>query len=399
VQVVGAFFDGCPNCDRTDKPHPLEVSYDYAAWAARDLLSQWRSRPLGVWSYRELLPLGAGLNPISLGEGATPLTRVADDGHARLWVKNETRNPTGAHKDRFHSVGVSMAQFLGFDRTTSGTTGNHGASLAAYAALANMRCLIFCDPASPDVLRHMAQLYGADVVVTRKRHEHLAWLTHERGWFPSTGLTPMPVGNPYGLEGYKSIAYEIFFQLGGNMPAHVVVPVAKGDALYGPWKGFNELQALGHRSQPLPRMHAAQSTGCDPVVQGFAAHADVVPVHPNPKTIALSIGDATAAPLSLSTLYDSGGSAEAVSDHDILAAMRRLARAGIAAEPSGAAAFAAAAQMNARGVFAPDEDVVCIATGAAVKWPAELEMAIMAHELRDDDTTAVRAWIDGRMLS
>jgi threonine synthase len=322
-----------------------------------------------------------------------------DSGKARIWIKNETRNPTGAHKDRFHSVGVSMARKLGFDRSTSGTTGNHGASLAAYTALAGMRCIIFCHPLSPVVLRQLAQLHGADVVVTQNRYEHLAWLTHERGWFPSTGLTPSPVGNPYGLEGYKSIGYEIFFQLGMRMPQHVLVPVAKGDALYGPWKGLKEIAALGHSNQPLPRMYAVQSTGCDPVVQGFEQKLKTVPVHPAPDTIALSIGDATAAPISLSTLYDSGGAAVAVSDSNILAAVRLLAKIGIAAEPSGASSVAAAVKLNAEGAFGKDEDVVCVVTGAAVKWPRELEMAVESHELLDKDAGAIRAWIDGRAQS
>jgi len=396
---LAPLFDGCIACGSEGARNPFEVVYDYAGWRSAGLLDAWRKRPPGVWSYRELLPLPEADEPVTLGEGGTPLTPVPDSGPARLWIKNEARNPTGAHKDRFHSVGVSMARMHGFDRSTSGTTGNHGASLAAYTALANMRCIIFCHPQSPTVLRHLAQLHGADVVVTKNRYEHLAWLTHERGWFPSTGLTPRPVGNPYGIEGYKSIGYEIFFQLGGRMPNHVLVPVAKGDALYGPWKGLKEIAALGHTGEPLPRMHAVQSTGCDPVVQGFEQKLKIVPVHPNPDTIALSIGDATAAPLSLSTLYDSRGAAVAVSDDEILAAVRRLARIGVAAEPSGAASIAAAFKMNAEGVFAPGENVVSVVTGAAVKWPHELGLAVESHELQDKDAGAIRAWIDGRSRS
>jgi len=396
---LGPLFDGCMACGSERARPPLEVVYDCEGWRSRGLLEEWRKRTPGVWSYRELLPLPVSDAPLTLGEGGTPLMPIPDSGPARLWIKNETRNPTGAHKDRFHSVGVSMARKLGFDRSTSGTTGNHGASLAAYTALGDMRCIIFCHPQSPVVLRHLAQLHGADVVVTKNRYEHLAWLTHERGWFPSTGLTPMPVGNPYGVEGYKSIGYEIFFQLGGHMPHHVLVPVAKGDALYGPWKGFKEIAALGHVGEPLPRMYAVQSTGCDPVVRGFEQKSKSVPVHPNPDTIALSIGDATAAPIALSTLYDSGGRAVAVSDAEILAAVRRLARVGVAAEPSGAASVAAAIKMNAQGAFAPGDDVICIVTGAAVKWPRELEMAIESHELQDKDATAIRAWIDARAQS
>jgi threonine synthase len=389
---LGPYFAGCPHCARSDRAAALEVVYDYDHYRNRGTLDSWQGRG-GVWSFRELLPLPPGTAPCTLAEGNTPLLPIRTPGPGRIWLKDETRNPTGAHKDRFHSVSVSMARSLGLRKATAATTGNHGTSLAAYAAKAGMHCLVFCDVRSPAVLRQAMQVYGARVATLQKRGQHLEWLVRERGWYPSTAMTPMPTATPYGVEGYKTIAYELFQQLGGRMPGRVVVPVAVGDILYGPWKGFRELRALGAGGE-LPRMHAVQAAGCAPIVEGFRTGAKEVPVHPDPRTIAVSIGDETAAAVTLETIRDSGGTAEAVSDDDIVDAMRALAREGIIAEPAGASSLAAALQMQRSGAFTPNEDVVCIVTGAGVKWPTELALAADPHELRDEDASTVRAWID-----
>jgi threonine synthase len=385
------YSTGCPACADQGRVASLEVIYDYDALRRRDVLRTW-TNPAGVWSFSELLPLAPGQTPVSLAEGNTPLTRLRS-APGRLWIKDETRNPTGAHKDRFHSVSVSMARVLGKSKVTASTTGNHGTSLAAYAAKAGMQCLIFCDVRAPAVLRQAMQVYGARVATFSRRQQHLAWLVRERGWYPSTAMTPMPVATPYGVEGYKTIAYEIFLQLGARMPARLIVPVAVGDILYGPWKGFRELQRLG-ATGALPRMHAVQAAGCDPIVQGFKARANEVPVHPNPQTIATSIGDETASAVSLETVYESNGTAESVTDDEIVAAMKALAKEGIIAEPAGAASVAAALAMQRRGELPPDEDVVCIVTGAGIKWPNELGLAADPHELRDEDHNTIRAWLD-----
>jgi threonine synthase len=171
------------------------------------------------------------------------------------------------------------------------------------------------------------------------------------------------------------------------------VPTSGGDAVYGPWKGFRELRALG-AAGPLPRMVAVQASGCDPIVRGWRAGAVEVPVHPDPRTIAVSIADETGGPASLRALAESGGSAEAVPDAALLDAMRRLAAQGIAVEPSSAASVAAALAMVARGELAAGEDVVCVLTGSGAKWPDALLDALEPRELRDATPAAVRAWIE-----
>ena len=387
-------FTGCPQCGVEANPGILEVRYDYDALRAAGVLQTWKDRRPALWAYHELLPLADPAQAVSLHEGGTPLIRLEVPGPGRIWVKDETRNPTGAHKDRFQSSSISMARSFGLRKVVASTTGNHGTAAAAYAARAGLSSLIFCDPRAPKVLRDLIQLYGGRVVLLESRKSFLALMVNELGWYPSTGLTPNPVGTPYGVEGYKSIAYEVYFQLGEKFPGRMVIPVASGDIFYGPWKGFQELQRLGARSAgPLPKMYVAQSSGCDPIVQGIKAHADVVPTHAHPNTIALSIGDATAAAIALTTAYESDGGGQSVSDEDIIAAVRLLARAGLAAEPSGAAGVAAALAQQRLGQIGANEDVVCIMTGAAVKWPETISLGVAAHELHDQDPELIEAWV------
>ncbi len=388
---LGPEFAGCAACAARGRAGALEVAYADAAFEP-GLLDAWSSRPGGVWRFRELLPLPAGIEPITLEEGGTPLVRLDAPGAARIWLKDETRNPTGAFKDRFQSVSLSMARQLGFRKVTASTTGNHGTSMAAYAAKGGLSCLAFCDPRAPVLQRRLMQALGARVAVLPTRRDHLAWLVRERGWYPSTYMTPMPVATPFGVEGYKTIGHEVYFQLGRRFPSRLLAPTAIGDVLYGPWKGFREIARLGAEG-PLPKMVAVQAAGCDPIVQAFRAGADVVPVHPAPDTIALSIGDDTAGPITLATLRESGGEAVAVSDDAIVAAMRTLARQAIVVEPSSAATVAAALAMAAEGRLAPGEDVVCVLTGAGAKWPDEVARIAEPAELAEHDPAAFRGWI------
>jgi threonine synthase len=391
--TLGPHFFGCPNCRTGDQGWPLEVVYDYAGFEASDILKRWGAHDGSLWRFRDLLPLPQNVSPITLQEGGTPLVALDVSGPGRLWVKDETRNPTGAFKDRFHTVSLSMARALGYAKVTASTTGNHGTSMAAYAAKGQLRSLVFCDPRAPEVQRRVMQLFGAHVGVLGERGDHLQWLVRERGWYPSTYMSPMPVATPYGVEGYKTIGYEVYFQLGRRFPAYMLVPVAMGDVLYGPWKGFRELQHLGAEGA-LPRMVAVQAAGCDPIVQGFRHRANEVPVHSSPDTIAVSIADPTAGPASLKALYDSDGLAISVTDAAIIEAMRVLARSGIVVEPSSAASVAGALLMRQRAEINVHDDVVCLLTGSGVKWPDHLLHAIDAHELQDQDPTTVRAWIE-----
>lgn len=393
---AAGLFEGCPACASAGTAQPLEVVYDYEELARGEVVRAWKARLPGLWRFRELLPLPGDAAPVSLAEGGTPLVRLDLPGPGRIWLKDESRNPTGAFKDRFQAVSVSMARALGYRKVTTPTAGNHGTSLAAYAARAGLRCLVFCAPETPDIHRRLMRLYGARVSVLKERREHLDWLVRERGWYPSTFVSPMPIATPYGVEGYKTIAFELFEQLGDRMPGRVVVPVTAGDAIYGPWKGFQELARVGAPGK-LPAMIAVQAAGCDPVVRAFRAGAREVGVHPHPRTIATSISGASGGAVSLTAVYESGGAAMAVPDDEILAAVRQLGRRGFAVEPSSAAPLAAVLQLQRARAIADDEDVVCVLTGAAARWPEALREALRdvpeAEELHEDDREVVRSWI------
>jgi threonine synthase len=390
-EALGPRFEGCARCAARGRVASLEVRYDYAQVRRAGALEAWPRRPGGLWRFRELLPVGEESLPVTLEEGGTPLLRLPTPGPGRIWIKDETRNPTGAFKDRFHAVSLSVARALGFRKVAASTTGNHGTSLAAYAARAELDCVVFCDPRAPAVQRRLMQFFGAHVAVLATRRQHLAWLVRERKWYPSTNMTPRPVGTPFGAEGYKTIAFEIFGQL-GRMPEAVFVPVAAGDGLYGSWKGFRELRELGVEDRP-PRMVAVQAAGCDPVVQGFVQGLTTVPVHPSPQTCALSIADETAGAVALRALRESAGAAVAVSDEALGMAARVLARLGLAVEPAAAASVAGALAEQQAGRLGAQEDVVCLVTGALVKWPDVLEGAVDGQELADPTDQAVQEWV------
>jgi threonine synthase len=390
-EPLGPHFEGCARCATLGRAASLEVRYDYPRIRHEELFAP-AGPSDGLWRFRALLPLDPnGTAPITLQEGHTPLLALPGDGPGRIWIKDETRNPTGAFKDRFQAVSLSVARSMGFRKVVASTTGNHGTSLAAYAARAGLECVVFCDPRAPVVQRRLMRFFGARVAVLAARRQHLAWLVREQKWYPSTNMTPRPVGTPYGVEGYKTIAFEVVEQL-GRPPDAMFVPVAAGDGLYGPWKGFRELRELGIAAT-APRMVAVQAAGCDPVVQGFTRGLTTVPVHPDPRTCALSIADETAGTVSLRALRESGGAAVSVGDHDIVAAMRRVAQLGIALEPSGAASVAGALAEQRAGRIRADQDVVCIVTGALVKWPDDLAAAVDDAELTDPSEESVRRWV------
>ncbi|MBI4553658.1 MAG: pyridoxal-phosphate dependent enzyme [Candidatus Latescibacteria bacterium] len=375
---IGPMFHGCPLCRAAGTVAALGVTYDYDAIARALNINEWNvpSQSHSIWRFRALLPVSDPRCIVSLGEGNTALVRprvvCEETGLNELYIKNETTNPTWAFKDRFHAASISMAKALGFTKVTASTTGNHGSSAAAYAAAAGMAsCAIFCHPESSVLQRNMIQLYGGTAFVLKDRDRYLEALVTDHGYYPSTTMEPMPVGTPYGVEGYKTIGYEIFLQLGRRVPDHLFCPISAGDSLYGPWKGFRELRLMGI-SDRLPRMHGAQAAGCNPYVRSFQQGLNEVVVHPDPRSIALSIRDEMGGKPALQAIYESGGDATDVTDEEILHAVRLLARSGFLVEPSSAASVACAMKASREGRIRRDQTVVCLITGSGAKWPEVL---------------------------
>tara|TARA_B100000029_G_scaffold516832_1_gene635673 strand:- start:11659 stop:14019 length:2361 start_codon:yes stop_codon:yes gene_type:complete len=372
-------FYGCTSCDSANQP-ALTVTYDYKAIASKLNIDQWAKYNRGIWRFDALLPLQNPKVQISLGEGNTALCQpqalCEATGLKNLYIKNETTNPTMAFKDRFHASSISMAKFFDYSRITASTTGNHGASAAAYSAAANIdSCIVLCHPESSQLQRDMIGLYGGQALILEDRFQHLDLLVREYEYYPSTTMTPMPVGTPFGIEGYKTIAFEIYLQLNCSIPNRMFCPIAAGDALYGPWKGFNEIYKLGLVDR-TPIMHGIQPADCNPYVQSFQQGRDDVVIHPDPKSIALSIRDETGGNAALRAIYDSGGDATDVTDAEIIEAFHLLAHSGYLVEPSSAASVAGVIKAARAGALNSDEIIVCLVTGAGAKWPETMSKLV-----------------------
>ncbi len=355
----GLYAFGCPKCGEA-----LEFVFE------RPSSIETPGAP-GIWRFAPMLPAAEERWRVTLGEGSTPLVQLPEVSRAaglqHLYFKNETANPTWSFKDRFNAVAFSAARMLGYRKAVTATTGNHGASAAAYAAAAGLKCVVFCHQETSGVHRRMIGLYGALPVAMAQRQALLKVLVEDYGYWPATCMAPLPVANAYGVEGYKTIAYEIFQQL-GRVPDHVVCPIAAGDALYGPWKGFRELREMGLADR-LPKMHGAQAAGCNPYAESFRARLNYVVTEKHPASIALSIRDETGGRPALQAIYDSGGSALDATEAEIVSALRLLASAGLLVEPSSATALACALKAG----FGPQETVVCVLTGSGAKWPEMME--------------------------
>ena len=390
---IGPMFEGSPASREKGIASPVEVIYDYDAVKAKLDLSKWLRGPRSIWKFADLLPLSDPSHAVSLGEGDTPLLRLRaldeETGLENIYIKNETSNPTWSFKDRLNAVSVSMARELGFKKVACATTGNHGTSLAAYSAAAGMQCAIFCHPQTPQVQHDLIRSYGARSIVLKERTQYLSTLVRDYGYYPATTQSPMPVSNPFGVEGYKTIAYEVNLQLDGRVPDRIYAPVAAGDGLYGIWKGMTELKTMGIVDR-LPRMFGCQAKGCNPFVRSFKAkRKEVKPVR-NPTTDALSISDPTGGDCALDAIYTSKGAATDASEEEILYATKLLARGGIAVELASAVPVACAIRAAKKSEIGPRELVVCILTGAAMKWPDTLDRTVDEPVVRDPNFEELR---------
>ncbi|GAA0801800.1 threonine synthase [Spirilliplanes yamanashiensis] len=366
LELVGA---GCPACAADGVPANILPGYDLTGLTALPVDA---AQP-GLFRYRALLPLAAGTAPVSLGEGGTPVVELPQlaerTGVARVWVKDESRNPTWSYKDRLAAVAVTKAVEVGAETVVVASTGNHGAAVAAYAARAGLRCVVLTLASVPATMKTLMQSYGADVVALERppdRWSLMRDLVAARGWMAMSGFAYPPAGsNPYGVDGYKTIAYELVEQL-PRPPDVVVVPVAYGDGLAGIARGFADLAALGVIER-APRLLAAEPFG--PLAEALAtgaATAGPVPVRP-------SVSFSTASPFgtqqSLAALRAAGGAAVATpDDEEIMATQLQLAReSGVYLEASSVTAVVALAAARAAGTVRPDDTVVVVGTSTGLK--------------------------------
>lgn len=361
---------GCD--DHRDAPASVTPDYDYDAIAASFDPEALVTRPPSMWRYHELLPAELD-DAVTLGEGMTPLVPVPRFGETiglpRLLVKNESMNPTWSHKDRMASMATSTAARFGRTAITASSSGNAGSATAAYAARAGMDCIIFTVSDFPQVMKVQMEVYGTKLVAmptVQDRWTMVEALVDDYGWLTTAGFSWPPIGsNPYGVDGYRTLAYEVCEQLGWQAPDTVVVP-AGGDLYWGVWKGFAEMDRLGV-VDGHPRMVAAETFG--PLKQTLAQDLDFPVMVEGGPTVAISTGVPYSSALFLKAVRDSGGLAEVAEGDDALmdAQLQLAALEGIYAEASSVQSLAVAARLAAEGRIDPDEVVVCVLTSSGLK--------------------------------
>ncbi|MDQ3405896.1 MAG: threonine synthase [Actinomycetota bacterium] len=363
----------CPACGTV-----LDAEYDADPAAVRALIE--RAAHAGsrsLWAFGPLLPVAPEVPPVSLGEGWTPLLPAERSegwaGLTDLWLKIEAANPTGSFKDRPVSVALSKAREFGVEGVVTASSGNAGASVAAYAARAGLPAVVLVPDGLPSSKLAQIASYGPQLLAVRGHFSRaydlaLAW-AESSGWYDvtTTLLSAFPT------EGNKAVAYELWLQL-RRVPDWILIPVSAGPLLVGIWKGYLELKAAGLVDR-LPRMVAVQAAGCAPIAKAFARGDTTVEAWGDPITVASGIRDplqgyADDGTLTLRRVRESGGAAIAVTDLEILNAAEAIARhEGQAAEPTGAVAVAGAIAMARDGRLAPDHSVVCLVTGHGLKDP------------------------------
>src|SRR5213594_2963153 len=356
----------CLSCSK-----PLFAIVDLAAAGRTLKRATLATREKSLWRYREVLPLPGDVEPVSLGEGGTPLLRAQKFGdEIDLWIKDESLNPTQSFKARGMTVAVSMAKHLGATKLAVPSAGNAGGALAAYAARAGLEAHVFMPRDTPRANIVECRELGAHVtlidgLITACGAEIARRKTKE-GWFDMSTLK-----EPYRVEGKKTLGYELAEQCKWQLPDVILYPTGGGTGLIGMWKAFDEMEALGWIGKKRPRMFAVQATGCAPIVRAFEAGEKTATEFPDTHTIAagLRVSKAIGDFLILNILRQSKGGAVAVDDAEIIPAAREVgSKEGLFVCPEGAACFAALKPLQRAGKIAADERVVIFNTGSGIKY-------------------------------
>jgi threonine synthase len=379
----------CSRCGRTyeagkihhlcDCGAPLFARYDLAQAKQTMTLDALRDRPASLWRYREVMPVRDERHVVSLGEGFTPLLHAqrlgASLGTPNLYLKDEGLNPTGSFKARGMAAAISVAKELGIRKVAVPSAGNAGGAMAAYAARAGMEARIYVPQGTPLMNRLEYPVFGAKVTLVEGSIKDCARVMREEldlnEWFDVSTLK-----EPYRVEGKKTMAYEVFEQLGGALPDAMIYPTGGGTGLVGMWKAFDEMQQLGWIGDRRPRMFAVQATGCAPMVRAFNQETERAEEWQNPTTVAtgLRVPSAVGDFLILRALRESRGAAIAVTDDALLASTRKLAESeGVLTAPEGGATLAALERLLADGLLSGSESVVLFLTGSGYKYVEVLE--------------------------
>ncbi|MFC1994417.1 threonine synthase [Chloroflexota bacterium] len=349
---------------------PLDVIYDYKSLATQMSHDKITSRPLGMWRYRELLPVDGDV--IDIGAGFTPLVKADNLGRElgldNLYIKNDSLNPTYSFKDRVVSVAITKARELGFDTVACASTGNLAASVAAHAAKANMKSYVFVPSDVEQSKLVGAAIYNPVLVAVDGSYDDVNRLCTKLVERYKWGFININL-RPYYAEGSKTLGYEVAEQLGWRAPDCVVAPAASGLLFTRIWKGLDELSMLGLIGPVNTHMYVTQAAGSSPIINAFEAGSHHV--HPvKPQTIAksIAIGNPADGYYALRVARQSGGAACAVDDEQIVNGMKLLAQTeGIFAETAGGVVIAGLKNLAASGRIKKDELTVAFITGAGLK--------------------------------
>ena len=371
---------GAAPCDPRVEQHlctcgmPLLARYDLRAaraWKKQSLAG----REPNMWRYRELMPLFDGERPLSLGEGWTPLIHARrlgrDLGLPRLFVKDESLNPTNSFKARGLAAAVTRASLLGATTLSIPSAGNAANAMAAYAAAAGLTAKVFMPRDVKVPFIRECELYGADVTLVDGLITDAGRIAAETGkplgWYDVSTLK-----EPYRIEGKKTMAYELGEQLEWRFPDWIIYPTGGGTGMVGMWKAFEEMEAIGWKEAGRrPKMVSVQAEGCAPIVRAYEQGAERSEMFPNARTVAdgLRVPKAIGDFLVLRAVRESGGTALAVSDADMVRDMRELgSKEGISAAPEGGAALTALKVLLTRGDVKSTDTVVIFNTGGALKY-------------------------------
>ncbi|HEY5110823.1 MAG TPA: threonine synthase [Acidimicrobiales bacterium] len=357
----------CDNCFG-----PLEVKYDLEAAKRALTRSSIQDGPPSIWRYGALLP-DPGESPVDLGAGWTPLrrsTRLAEVlGVRELWLKDDTRNPTGSFKDRVVSVALSSARRLGFTTAACASTGNLATSVAAHAAFIGWPSVTIIPADLEKSKIAMTAIFGGTVLGVEGSYDDVNRLCVELvAEHPDWAFANINL-RPYYAEGSKTLAFEIAEQLDWRTPDQVVVPLASGSQFTKVAKGFREFIDLGLVDGAAPVLFGAQAQGCSPIATAFTKDADfITPQRPNTIARSLAIGNPADGPYVLDELRAKGGDCGSVPDDEILECIELLARTeGVFAETAGGVTIASLRQMIARGTIDRDKSIVVIISGHGLK--------------------------------
>lgn len=359
----------CPACGR-----PLLCRYDLKAAARLVNRSSLGGREPTMWRYRELLPLRNDHHMLTLGEGWTPLvhaTRLgAEADFERLYIKDESLNPTGSFKARGLCMAISRARELGVTAVSIPSAGNAAGAMAAYAALGGLEAHAFMPTDVPHPFVAECRALGAEVTLVdgliTDCGKQAAKAGKERGWFDVSTLK-----EPYRLEGKKTMGFELAEQLGWTLPDVIIYPTGGGTGLVGMWKAFSELEQLGWIGSDRPRMVTVQAEGCAPMVKAFHEGREFAEPWPNATTVAdgLRVPGAAGDFLILRALRESNGTALAVPDEEMMEDAALIGRTqGMFTCPEGAAPLSAFQHLRAQGWIGDQETVVLFNTGSGLKY-------------------------------